>query len=52
MIKLLILFAVGCVRALANSISIWLLGDQGITAQLGIAIAPRLNSSWLYPRIV
>ncbi|MFT5888385.1 MAG: hypothetical protein ACI9BO_001204 [Zhongshania sp.] len=52
MIKLLIFFAAGCVGALVNSISIWLLGDQGITAQLGIAIAPSFSPSWLYPRIV
>jgi hypothetical protein len=50
--KLLIFFAAGCVGALVNSISIWLLGDQGITARLGIAIAPSLSPSWLYPRIV
>jgi hypothetical protein len=50
--KLLIFFAAGCLGALINSLAIWLLGDQGITARLGIAIAPNLTPSWLYPRIV
>jgi hypothetical protein len=50
--KFLIFFAAGCLGALVNSLAIWLLGDQGITARLGIAIAPNLTPSWLYPRIV
>ena len=50
--KFLIFFAAGCLGALINSLAIWLLGDQGITARLGIAIAPNLTPSWLYPRIV
>ncbi|WP_373084975.1 hypothetical protein [Zhongshania sp.] len=50
--KLLIFFAAGCVGALVNSLAIWLLGDHGITTRLGIAIAPNLSPSWLYPRIV
>jgi hypothetical protein len=50
--KFLIFFAAGCLGALINSLAIWLLGDQGITTRLGIAIAPNLTPSWLYPRIV
>jgi len=50
--KLLIFFAAGCVGALINSLAIWLLGEQGITARFGIAIAPNLSPNWLYPRIV
>jgi len=50
--KLLVFFAAGCVGALANSLAIWLLGDQGITARFGIAIAPNLSPNWLYPRVV
>ncbi|MBU0945217.1 MAG: hypothetical protein KJ804_09525 [Proteobacteria bacterium] len=50
--KLLVFFAAGCVGALANSIVVWLLGDFGITASFGVAIAPSLTSSYLYPRIV
>ena len=50
--KCLIFFAAGCLGALVNSLAIWLLGDQGITTRLDIAIAPNLTPSWLYPRIV
>lgn len=50
--KLLIFFAAGCIGALANSITVWAFGNHGITKELGVSIAPALNSSWLYPRIV
>jgi hypothetical protein len=50
--KVLIFFAAGCLGALANSISLWLLGHFGITHAVNIAIAPKLTPMWLYPRIV
>ena len=50
--KILIFFAAGCLGALANSIALWLLGHFGITHAMNIAIAPKLNPMWLYPRIV
>lgn len=50
--KLLIFFAAGCLGALANSITVWLFGNLGITSSLGVAIAPSFTSAWLYPRIV
>lgn len=50
--KLLIFFAAGCLGALANSITVWLFGDLGITASAGVSISPSLTSGWLYPRIV
>ncbi|WP_461520541.1 hypothetical protein [Porticoccus sp.] len=50
--KLLIVFAAGCVGALANSLTVWLFGDSGISATLGVAIAPGLSPQWLYPRLV
>lgn len=50
--KLLIVFAAGCVGALANSLTVWLFGDAGISATLGVAIAPALSPQWLYPRLV
>jgi hypothetical protein len=50
--KLLIFFAAGCLGALANSVMLWALGNYGITKALGVAIAPALSPSWLYPRIV
>ncbi len=50
--KLLIFFAAGSVGALANSLTVWAFGYYGITASLGVAIAPPLSPDWLYPRIV
>jgi len=49
---LLIVFAAGCLGALANSLAVWLFGYSGITASLGVSIAPTLSAHWLYPRIV
>ena len=49
---LLIVFAAGALGALANSFAVWLFGYFGITATLGVAIAPELSAHWLYPRIV
>lgn len=50
--KLLIVFAAGCVGGLANSLTVWLFGSCGIAATMGVAIAPALTPSWLYPRLV
>ena len=50
--KILILFAAGCLGALANSVAVWLFGHIGISKALGVAIAPALTPNWLYPRIV
>lgn len=50
--KLLVFFAAGCLGALANSITVWLFGDLGITASAGVSISPSLTPNWLYPRIV
>jgi hypothetical protein len=50
--KLLIFFAAGCLGALVNSLLVWWFGDLGVAKTLGVAIAPALTKSWLYPRIV
>ncbi len=50
--RLLIFFSAGCLGALANSMVVWVFGDLGITALLGVSIAPILTPAWLYPRIV
>lgn len=47
-----LVFAAGCVGALANSLVVWLFGDLGINGALGVSIAPKLTPAWLYPRIV
>lgn len=50
--KILICFAAGCLGALANSLTVWLFGDLGITEALGVSISPAWSANWLYPRIV
>jgi hypothetical protein len=47
-----LVFAAGCVGAVANSLIVYLFGDLGINAALGVKIAPRLTPAWLYPRVV
>jgi len=50
--KLLIFFAAGCIGGLANSVTVWLFGQLGITSTFGVSIAPSLTPAWLYPRLV
>ena len=50
--NILIYFAAGCLGALANSLTVWLFGDFGITKNFSVSIAPTLSPTWLYPRIV
>jgi hypothetical protein len=50
--KLLLFFAAGCVGAIANSLTVWLFGHQGITRSIGVSMSPALSPEWLYPRIV
>jgi hypothetical protein len=50
--KASLVFAAGCLGALLNSLAVWLFGDLGITAALGIKIAPKLSPAFLYPRLV
>ena len=45
-------FAAGAFGALANSVALWAAGAYELTARLGVAIAPALTASWLYPRLV
>ena len=48
----MLVFSAGCAGGLANSIVVWLFGQWGISASLGVKIAPALTPGWLYPRIV
>jgi hypothetical protein len=50
--KLSLAFAAGALGGLVNSLAVWLFGVLGITAALGVKIAPDFNPAWLYPRIV
>ena len=47
-----LVFAAGALGGLANGLAVWLSGAYGLTAALGVAIAPALSAPWLYPRIV
>ncbi len=45
-------FAGGAFGGLVNSIAIWLAGQYGWAAAMGVAIAPDWTPAWLYPRLV
>ena len=42
--KTSLVFAAGCLGGLLNSLAVWISGDLGITAALGVKIAPQLLS--------
>ncbi len=50
--SLSLFFAAGALGGIANSLTLWLLGELGVTHALGVSIAPSLSPVWLYPRIV
>ncbi len=50
--KLTLVFAAGALGGLTNSVTLWLCGAAGITAALGVKMAPLWTPPWLYPRIV
>ncbi|HEX9911599.1 MAG TPA: hypothetical protein VGA86_11975 [Desulfatiglandales bacterium] len=50
--KLSLVFAAGALGGLVNSTVIWLFGRAGITAELGVKLAPAFTPAWLYPRLV
>mgnify|MGYP001053846054 CR=1 FL=1 len=50
--KSALVFAAGNLGGLVNSVALWLFGLLGINAALGVALAPALTASWLYPRLV
>lgn len=50
--KLSLAYAGGTVAALVACLAFWLLGRDGVTAWLGIALAPRLTHYWLYGRLI
>lgn len=50
--KISLCFAAGCVGGLVNSLVVWLAGFAGLTATIGVSIAPALTAGWLYPRLV
>ena len=50
--KLSLVFAAGALGGLVNSTVLWLFGRGGITAELGVKLAPSFTPAWLYPRLV
>lgn len=50
--RVLICYGAGCLGGLVNSLAVWAFGKYGITAALGVKLAPALTPEWLYPRIV
>jgi hypothetical protein len=50
--RLTLVFSAGCFGGLVNSLTLWFLGEYGVTADIGVKIAPRLTATWLYPRLV
>lgn len=50
--RLSVIFSAGALGGLVNSVTLWLLGRFGITAMIGVKIAPKLVPMWLYPRVV
>ena len=49
--KLSVVFSAGAFGGLVNSVSAWLFGALGITALLGVKLAPHFSEFWLYSRI-
>ena len=47
-----LVFAAGCVGGVFNGLAGWLCGRYGISAALGVSIAPALSPGFLYQRAV
>ena len=47
-----LVFAAGSLGGLINGLAVWIFGELGITAALGVKIAPQLSPGFLYPRLV
>ena len=50
--RLSLVFAAGALGGLVNSTVLWFIGKTGITAELGVKLAPAFTPAWLYPRLV
>jgi hypothetical protein len=50
--KLSLVFSSGCFGGIANGLVVWVFGVKGITASLGVKIAPQLTAPYLYHRLV
>lgn len=45
-------FAAGVLGGLVNSVFLWAIGQLGVTAALGVKLAPAFSPPWLYQRLV
>lgn len=45
-------FSAGAFGGLAHALAAWLAGATGVSAALGLSLAPGLTAEFLYPRIV
>ena len=50
--KISLSFVAGSLGGLTNTIAVWFFGAIGLSAALGVHIAPPLTSPWLYQRLV
>jgi hypothetical protein len=50
--RISLVFSAGALGGMVNSAALWALGRFGVTAMIGVNMAPRLVPMWLYPRIV
>jgi len=50
--RLSVCFTAGTVGGLANAIFVWLAGAYGLSALLGVKIAPAWTPPWLYQKLV
>jgi hypothetical protein len=50
--KISLAFTAGCLGGLANAVFLWLFGVIGLTAALGVYLAPTFTPPWLYQRLV
>jgi hypothetical protein len=50
--KIALCFSAGGLGGLINSLVVWAAGLTGISAGLGVSIAPPLTAPWLYQRVV
>jgi len=49
---LAVCFVAGLLGGLANSLFVWACGEWGVTALIGVKLAPALKLSWLYPQLI
>lgn len=50
--RLSMVFAAGALGGLTDSLAVWCFGAYGISAALGVNLAPALTPGWLYQRLI